>query len=531
MAKTTQQYIPQPPIKHLVFSGGGAKGTLYIGAIKSLLESGINKNVETVAGSSAGSLVSALLAAGIEAEDLKKMLEGQNFKKLLGKGLIYRDGNPIYQLMSDGIKGSIAKALNNSAVLSSLTDSDLLTKINVIKKKCQDPNGKITFGDLKTLRQLDPEKFKDLKVTAVQKKTGAMDVFDSDSTPDVEVALACRASSSIPVLLKPVEINGKKYVDGGYFDNLPTRHIKDSDKTNSLVFAFSEGRDSKSPLFKALYSKKRTLYTASLKDRFLCNFLLKKIDNIGGNYDHTDTTLRGLQKLQKDFPMRTIELKSSNVSTIDFKKAQKYNQLMQLQGYSDTQSFLMNHDLGRPLNEKQKEDHAYQKFFLEAFKKWERSEKWYSFFTRDPNKSKKAAELLKYADFENYDGKDRSELIKNYIRAAAYDRSNHKLSHKTTAIKTLVKTLNAPDTPSSIKQEFAKAMELPEIFVNNFGRMDGEKEPKFDKDNFVSFLMKQPAAKKQSDKLTQRPKLSHTEKLAQAKLANKGPNQLSYPHS
>lgn len=41
---------------------------------------------------------------------------------------------------------------------------------------------------------IDPEKFKDLYITAVNKGTGELEIFNADNTPDIEIALACRAS-------------------------------------------------------------------------------------------------------------------------------------------------------------------------------------------------------------------------------------------------------------------------------------------------------------------------------------------------
>ncbi|MCZ6903652.1 MAG: patatin-like phospholipase family protein [Rickettsia endosymbiont of Ixodes persulcatus] len=72
-------------------------------------------------------------------------------------------------------------------------------------------------------------KYKDLVITATQQDTGKLTIFNSFDTPNVEIALACRASASIPLVFEPVEINGKKYVDGGYLDNIPTKYFKDNE--------------------------------------------------------------------------------------------------------------------------------------------------------------------------------------------------------------------------------------------------------------------------------------------------------------
>lgn len=68
--------------------------------------------------------------------------------------------------------------------------------------------------------------YKDLVITATQQETSELTIFNSFDTPNIEIALACRASASIPIVFEPVEIDGKKYVDGGYRDNTPTKYFK-----------------------------------------------------------------------------------------------------------------------------------------------------------------------------------------------------------------------------------------------------------------------------------------------------------------
>jgi hypothetical protein len=45
--------------------------------------------------------------------------------------------------------------------------------------------------------------------------------FDVDATPDLAIARAVRASSAVPLLFAPVEIDGELFVDGGLLKNLP----------------------------------------------------------------------------------------------------------------------------------------------------------------------------------------------------------------------------------------------------------------------------------------------------------------------
>lgn len=66
--------LPLHPFECLVFKGGGAKGAIYPGAIKALEDAGIMPYVKRFGGASAGSVVAALLAAGLSAKQLFREL-------------------------------------------------------------------------------------------------------------------------------------------------------------------------------------------------------------------------------------------------------------------------------------------------------------------------------------------------------------------------------------------------------------------------------------------------------------------------
>ena len=55
---------------HLVLSGGGMSGLVYLGALKYLRESGYDKNILHVAGASIGALFATAFVLGISMEEL-----------------------------------------------------------------------------------------------------------------------------------------------------------------------------------------------------------------------------------------------------------------------------------------------------------------------------------------------------------------------------------------------------------------------------------------------------------------------------
>jgi NTE family protein len=159
----------------LVLSGGGVRGISHIGFIQFLLENNI---VPTrVSGTSAGALVAALYAYGYST---KEMLSFFNETPLL-KLSLYAKNKP------------------------GIMDSD---KYILFFRKYFKNN---SFEDLKY----------PLTVTATNLLTGKLDYFQSG-----ELVKPLIASSALPPVFSPVEINGSMYSDGGVLNNFPIEPLK-----------------------------------------------------------------------------------------------------------------------------------------------------------------------------------------------------------------------------------------------------------------------------------------------------------------
>ena len=185
--------------RNLVFEGGGVKGIAYVGALEVLEREGILKNIERVAGTSAGAMVAVLVGLGYTADELKEVLWNINFKNFMDSSWgIVRDTN---RLLKDygWYKGDFFR--------------DLMA--GYIKDKTG--NGEITFGEL-----AKKKKFRDISLIGSDLSTGYSKVFSAAYTPDVKVADAARISMSIPLFfsaVKGVNGDGHIYVDGGLLDN------------------------------------------------------------------------------------------------------------------------------------------------------------------------------------------------------------------------------------------------------------------------------------------------------------------------
>lgn len=267
-------YRKKPPIENLVFEGGGVKGLVYVGALESMTANNLMKDVKRVSGSSAGAIVSHLIAIGYQAHEIRELLLSViNFKDFMdepyslggidkifevsgleigftsmlalfkNKGLFKGDAfkNMMTHLtrvkLEQNVKNMLCGQLSQSeinAVLSTpadLTpaqrderiDAFLTTKLEKLKLKYQiDDFGLITFAQLKMLSEDFPElDIKQLYLTGTNLSEASLSVFSAESHPNMRVVDAVRISMSFPGGFAPVEYEGKLYADGGIANNYP----------------------------------------------------------------------------------------------------------------------------------------------------------------------------------------------------------------------------------------------------------------------------------------------------------------------
>lgn len=163
----------------LVLSGGGVRAIAHIGFIQMLLENNIIPT--KVSGTSAGALVSALYAAGYSPKGMLSFFEQTPLLKL-----------SLYALNKPGIM-----------------DSD---KYALFFEKFFPEN---SFESLKF----------PLTVAATNLIEGKLDFFNSG-----ELIKPLIASSALPPIFSPIEVNGKLYSDGGVLNNFPVEPLLKCDK-------------------------------------------------------------------------------------------------------------------------------------------------------------------------------------------------------------------------------------------------------------------------------------------------------------
>ena len=199
----------------LVFEGGGVKGIGLAGALATLEERGYEP--QNVAGTSAGAITAALLAAGYSAAELRKLIIELDYRQFQDKA--WEDKLPL-----------IERSLSLLLDLGLYEGERFLAWI----REHLEAKGVRTFADLVHPDFADDPRYRSrLQVIASDVTKHELLVLPRDAAklgiePDeLDVALAVRMSMSIPVFFEPARFENPKtgeshvIVDGGMLSNFP----------------------------------------------------------------------------------------------------------------------------------------------------------------------------------------------------------------------------------------------------------------------------------------------------------------------
>lgn len=201
-AKTTKSLEKKPKVA-LVLSGGGAKGIAHLPTLQLLDSLGIVPDL--IVGNSMGSILGALYATGYSGDSIVSIVKQAHWDKLMGGGVSLRDVGVEektefnrYMLELDWGKGNVE--IGNAL----LNDQNLREFITLLTFPVYDVDD---FDDL-------PIPFRAIATDIVNGKEVLLDKGS--------LALAMRASMSIPGVFRPVYYKETLLVDGGILNNFPT---------------------------------------------------------------------------------------------------------------------------------------------------------------------------------------------------------------------------------------------------------------------------------------------------------------------
>ncbi|MCH7824346.1 MAG: patatin-like phospholipase family protein [Acidobacteria bacterium] len=202
----------------IALSGGGARGLAQVGVLKLLERAGVS--VDVIAGTSFGAIIGGVYACWPDAAELEKRvlafvrskyMESLNLATIrrlggilpVGEAAPHRDDPGLFDRVQTAFRGLYAShlALSRRAVLSGRRVQRVLETVF----------GSRTFEDTEI----------PFGAVAVDLKEGCEVIIGSGP-----LARGVAASSAIPGIFPPVELNGRLLCDGGYTSPVPIDAVK-----------------------------------------------------------------------------------------------------------------------------------------------------------------------------------------------------------------------------------------------------------------------------------------------------------------
>ena len=260
-----EMLLSRPPATQLVFSGGGAKGIVYSGAVQALEDRHAQGDIQTVSGSSAGAIYGALLASGMAAERFDLLSDSLELPTLLNSDKAWvqalQNGYSAVGRVAGRLPAPVGEVLqtlytllprlqsraqplerlirdeSRKAVLARIADlpRDVRSASTMAIADRLSAGGATTFADLDALSRQIPQ-IKSLNITGTAMFAGRpqLAVFNASLTPDMDIARAANISAALPFLFKSPQEHGHAFQmqgeqtafqDGGVLLNTPVADL------------------------------------------------------------------------------------------------------------------------------------------------------------------------------------------------------------------------------------------------------------------------------------------------------------------
>jgi NTE family protein len=193
----------------VALEGGGALGLAHIGVLQWFEDHHIP--IDFLAGTSMGGLVGGLYATGKSPQQLRELVEKQNWDVILGGTIPYEDLSFRRKEDQVAFPNLIVLGLRKGLVLPGGLNAGQQISL-LIDRETLAYSGVQSFDDLPT----------PFRCVATDLVTGKQAVFKDGS-----LSRAMRATMAIPGLFSPIREGEHVYVDGGLVGNLPTDVVRD----------------------------------------------------------------------------------------------------------------------------------------------------------------------------------------------------------------------------------------------------------------------------------------------------------------
>jgi NTE family protein len=277
-----------------VFEGGGVRGTAFVGAVAAAEKQGIS--FAALAGTSAGAIVAALLAAGYGADELRDLLYQKDFRDF-----------------QDPVALPGFRRLCSLWKLGFYKGKAFQTWMRVVLSQKFDGNFNPRIEDLP----------KPLTIIAADVANQEILEFSRTVNSDARVADAVRMSMSIPFYFVPFSFGSATAVDGGVLSNFPAWAFREDLRRTPLpVLGFRLKRE---------------------RPRM----------DIGNIWDFVDSLASTVIKTAVEIQLRlaaldrldVIELPTLGIRTTDFGISRDAKERLYQAGYNQTMGWLAAHKL------------------------------------------------------------------------------------------------------------------------------------------------------------------------------------------
>ena len=238
-----------PLIKHLVISGGGPTMIQTLGSIQHLEENkfiDIN-NIETIYGTSAGAIIGVLICLKYDWTTLHDYI-------------IKRPWQEVFPVNIQNIFDAYTK--------KGIFDDKTVIKCFKPLFDAKDISLNISLKDFYEYSKIE------LHMFSFEVNAFSVEDISYLTHPGLSLITAIQMSCALPVLMTPICVDGKCYIDGGVTCNYPLKNCIESNKSIEEILGFKNKYDNN--------NKNHIDSNSTLLD-FITSFLFKLIHNVSSN--------------------------------------------------------------------------------------------------------------------------------------------------------------------------------------------------------------------------------------------------------
>lgn len=193
----------------IVLSGGAMKVLCSVGCVMYMEKNHMIDGLKNFVGTSAGSILCFLMVLGYKAKDTISFLK-------------------------ENLQDPRISTLDMEQVFDIITEYGISDGSNIVELVSRALHGKTRLNDI-TFMELAKLTGKNLVVCTSNLTQEKEEFFCIDTTPDMSVLLAIKASCAIPFVFRPVIIKDCYYLDGALYNNFPMSYFKDTHTLRDII--------------------------------------------------------------------------------------------------------------------------------------------------------------------------------------------------------------------------------------------------------------------------------------------------------